>query len=95
MIVNSGFVLNHPQLNEPLKKHDGSELTLGFVCADSLLKSAVSADIAVEYYSLALKFINGGEVELSCEQATRIKEAVSKQYIVVITAQVAKILDGK
>ena len=74
---------------------DGDSLTVGGVCANALLKSQQGASDAVKMYSLANKLYSDDEVELTSDEASKIKEAVARHYIVAVSGPVATILDGK
>lgn len=97
MTVNMDAVLK--TLNgEPLIDA-GKPVTLKDVCVNALLAQqdgeVVDAKEKFARYELALKVNKGGDVEVTAEEITKIKDLTGKIYPTLVVGQVFYLLEGK
>lgn len=91
-------------LGEPIKTalepgRPPEELTLKTVLIQCLINESEGEKIEgkrkLDRYALALKVKDGGVVDLASEDITLLKDAVSKQFPVLVVGQVHRLLEGK
>lgn len=89
-------------LNQPLYELNGNEVKdfdLKKACVDCLMLSdpeeKVDGQTKLERYTLGLVINKGGEVDLTAEQITKLKERVGKYANTIIVGQVYELLEGK
>lgn len=80
----------------PQKNSD--DLTLKTVCINALLANIPNERIEgkekLERYEFALKLKNGGTIEITVEQAAKLKDLVGKVYNTVISGQTWQMLES-
>jgi hypothetical protein len=71
--------------------------TLGFACVEALLlnhpKEEVGGNEKLDRYLLAMRIRQGGRVELSSEEISKIKELVGAAYSPLVSGQAWLLLD--
>lgn len=99
MKINFSQTLFDFRTASALKREDtGSDLTLGFCCSEALVlpngdKSGPERKIAD--LALAMKVFPGGDVELTPEEAARLKEKVAAMYpSALVAGQCCQMLNG-
>lgn len=74
-------------------KDGEKDLTLGMAITSILSKTSKEAD-PLKIYSLALKFNEGGELDLSAEDIVLVKEKVKvSDYFTVVSGQILQELE--
>lgn len=97
MKINFDAVLVHID-GKPLQV-DKSDMTLKFACTESLM-AAIREDetatgaVKITRYELAVKVNVGGEVEISPEEASLLKERIGKVFGVAVVGPAYKLLNG-
>lgn len=84
---------------DPLKNDKNKEWTLKTAAVSALATAleedkGMTADKAVARYKLALRLQEGGEQELSPEEATEIRNRLAKCYSILISGQACEMLKG-
>lgn len=97
MIVN--FDSNLPDLNgKPLPKNDKEALPLKDVCIEALMamvmEERVNGETKFKRYELALKINKGGEIDVTPEEATMLKERIGTMFGPAVVGPAFKILNG-
>jgi hypothetical protein len=91
MTIDTSVVLKN--LEGEAFKDGEKDLTLGLAIASILSKTTKESD-PLKIYSLALKFNEGGEVDLTAEDIVVVKEKVkTSDYFTVVAGQILKHLE--
>lgn len=87
--------LNGAAVNKSASADDGPA-TLAFVSCEALLapEQSQSSEDKVRQFALAIRIVNGGEQEVTPEEATLIKACVGRVYPPLIVGRAYELLNG-
>lgn len=98
MKINFDSTLKHID-GKDLTIKEGVGLTLKAACIESLMQITdsdrnASGEVKFKRYELAVKVSAGGEVEITPEEATMLKERVGEVYGPAVVGPAYKLLNG-